>query len=116
MITAITADPLSIGSIGLSDYRSRPAAGERSILPDSTPPAPKNSGASDNGTFPQQQPQPEPPPLPQEERYGAASMFAAAVIAGAMPPAPTTIEEVIMRIGSIPLPPESEARLKDLIA
>lgn len=43
-------------------------------------------------------------------------MFAAAVIAGAMPPAPTTIEEVIMRIGSIPLPPESEARLKDMIA
>ena len=116
MITAITADPLSIGSIGLSDYRNRPTLGERSMLADSTPPAPKNSGASDNGTFPQPRQQDEAPPQPHEERYGAASMFAAAVIAGAMPPAPTTIEEVIMRIGTIPLPPESEARLKDLLA
>lgn len=117
MISAITADPLSTSSIGLSDYRNRPASGERSMLPDSTPPAPKNSSASDNGTFPRQPPaEQQPQPQPEGERYGAASMFAAAVIAGAMPPAPTTVEEVIMRIGSIPLPPESEARLKDLIA
>lgn len=117
MITAITADPLSTSSIGLSDYRSRFASGERSLLPESTPPAPKNSSASDNGTFPRQpQPDQPPQPQPQPDPYGAASMFAAAVIAGAMPPAPTSVEEVIMRIGSIPLPPESEARLKDLIA
>ena len=124
MITAITADPLSTSSIGLSSYRMKPLDGERSVLPDSTPPAPKNSSASDNGTFPRGDsaafPRQEPPaelaPQPDHERYGAASMFAAAVIAGAMPPAPTTIEEVIMRIGSIPLPPESEARLKDLLA
>lgn len=114
MITAITADPLSTGSVGLHSYRAKPISGERSMLPDSTPPAPKNSTASDQGSFPRQDPPTEPAPEP--ERYGAASMFAAAVIAGAMPPAPTTIEEVIMRIGSIPLPPESEARLKDMIA
>lgn len=114
MITAITADPLSSGSIGLSNYRARPVTGERSVLPDSTPPAPRNSSAGENGTFQRQDPPAE--PAPEAERYGAASMFAAAVIAGAMPPAPTTVEEVIMRIGSIPLPPESEARLKDLLA
>jgi hypothetical protein len=114
MITALTADPLSIGNVGLTNYRAKPAEGERSMLPDSTPPAPKSSSANDNGQFPRQETPPE--PMPEAERYGAASMFAAAVIAGAMPPAPTTIEEVIMRIGSIPLPPESEARLKDLMA
>jgi hypothetical protein len=114
MITAITADPLSTGSVGLSNYRTRPVEGERSVLPDSTPPAPKNSTSSDSGQFPRKDPPAEPAPEP--EHFGAASMFAAAVIAGKMPPVPTTIEELIMRIGSIPLPPESEARLRDLIA
>lgn len=114
MISAITADPLSTGSVGLSSYRTKPVNGERSVLPDSTPPAPKNSSSSDSGQFPRKDPPAEPAPEP--ERYGAASMFAAAVIAGKMPPVPTSMEELIMRIGSIPLPPESEARLKDLIA
>jgi hypothetical protein len=114
MITALTADPLSTGSVGLSSYRTKPVDGESSVLPDSTPPAPRNSSSSDNGQFPRKDPPAEPTPEP--ERYGAASMFAAAVIAGKMPPVPTTIEEVIMRIGSIPLPPETEARLKDLVA
>jgi len=114
MITAITADPLAIGSAGISNYRGRPVLGERSVLPGSALPAPKNSSAGDNGTFPHKDPPAQPDP--EQERYGAASMFAAAVIAGAMPPAPKTIEEVIMRIGLIPIPPEAEARLKDLLA
>ena len=116
MITANTADPLSIGSLGLSSFRLKPVSGERSLLPDSTPPAPKNPSASNHGAFPRQDPPAEPEPTPEPDHYGAASMFAAAVIAGALPPAPTTLEEVIMRIGTIPLPPESEARLKDLMA
>jgi hypothetical protein len=41
MITALTADPLSIGNVGLTNYRAKPAEGERSMLPDSTPPAPR---------------------------------------------------------------------------
>lgn len=114
MITATTADPGQLASSALASYRPRTTPGERSMLPESTPPVPQNPGAGDNGTFPQQQP-PAQPPL-EAERYGAASMFAAAVIAGKMPPVPTTIEELVMRIGSIPLPPESEARLKDLLA
>lgn len=114
MITATTADPLSIGSIGLTSYRARPMPGERSMLPDSAPPAPKNSTASDNGNFPRKDAPAEPAPEP--DHYGAASMFAAAVIAGAMPPVPVTMEDLLMRIGTIPIPPESEARLKDLLA
>ena len=115
MITAVTADPGFAASSALAGNRTRAEMCERSLLPLSAPPAPKNSGASDNGGFPQQKP-PAETPQPEGERYGAASMFAAAVIAGNMPPVPTTMEELIMRIGSIPLPPESEARLKDLIA
>ncbi|KQX39856.1 hypothetical protein ASD04_04180 [Devosia sp. Root436] len=115
MITAIAADPI-ISSSGLAGYRTRPNLGERSLLPDSPPPAPKNSGASDNGTFPQHDTPAEPLPKQDAESFGVASLFAAAVIAGKMPPVPTTMEELIMRIGSIPLPPESEARIKDLLA
>ena len=114
MITAVTADPVVIGSSAMASYRHRPNMGERGLLPDHTPPAPKNSSASDNGAFPRQD-QPA-TPAPEQQNSVAASMFAAAVIAGALPPVPTTMEELIMRIGAIPIPPESEARLKDLLA
>ena len=107
MITAVTADPIVSSSL-LAGYRNRPSIGERSLSPESPPPATKSSSAGDNGTFPQ--------PEPQPERPDAGSMFAAAVIAGALPPVPTTMEELILRIGAIPIPPESEARLKDLLA
>jgi hypothetical protein len=115
MITAVTADPIVSSSL-MAGYRNRPTIGERGLLPESPPPAPKNSSASDNGTFPRQDTQVEQEPQQESESLGAASLFAAAVIAGKMPPVPTTIEELIMRIGSIPLPPESEARIKDLLA
>ena len=113
MITAVAADPI-ISSSGLAGYRTRPTFGERSLLPDSPPPPPKNSSASDNGAFPRQESPVE--PQAEQDRADAGSMFAAAVIAGALPPVPTTMEELIKRIGSIPIPPESEARLKDLLA
>ncbi|HEV7345655.1 MAG TPA: hypothetical protein VGN60_08515 [Devosia sp.] len=114
MIISATADPILISSSVAANHRTRPPMSERSLLAESTPPASESSSASDHGNFPRR----EQPVERQAENanYTAASMFAAAVIAGAMPPAPTTIEEVIMRIGSIPLPPESEARLKDLLA
>lgn len=114
MISAITADPLSIGSIGITDYRARPTAGERAIMQDSTRPADKNATASEHGEFPNRD-KPASPVL-EPPSYDAASLFAAAVIAGTLPPAPTTMEELILRIGAIPIPPESEARLKDLLA
>ena len=117
MITAAVAtDPIAASSSASANYRARQQVpGERTLLPQSTPPVPSNTTASDNGSFPRPAPQ-IPQPAPEPERYGAASMFAAAVIAGNMPPVPTTMEELVMRIGSIPLPPEAEARLKDLIA
>lgn len=114
MITPLSADPLLIASSALSSYRSRADMGERSLLPASVPATMKTSSASDNGKFPRHEP--EQPKTPEPDQYGAASMFAAAVIAGQMPPVPTTMEELIMRIGTIPVPPESEARIRDLIA
>lgn len=116
MITPLSADPIPTGSSTLAGYRMRPDTSVRSVLPDSAPPPHKGPGPGSDGTFPRYDPPEVPAPPAEHERYGAASMFAAAVIAGNLPPAPTTIEEVIMRIGSIPLPPESEARLKDLLA
>lgn len=115
MITAVATDPIAVSNNASASYRARPAEGERPLLPQSTPPVPSSSTSSGNGAFPRPAPQ-TPAPQPEPERYGAASMFAAAVIAGNMPPVPTSMEELVMRIGSIPLPPEAEARLKDIIA
>lgn len=114
MITPIVAEPLSTGSIGLSDYRNRLASGERSLLPDSTPPAPKSSGPGEHGQFPNGDRKDA--PAPQEPNRDRTSMFVAAVIAGALSPKPQTMEELIKRIGASPIPVESEARLKDLLA
>lgn len=114
MITAVMADPILLSSAATANSRVRPVAGEHSLLADSAPPAQENPSSSEQGSFPRKEA--PPPPPPEQERYSAASMFAAAVIAGNLPPVPTTIEELVMRIGSIPIPPESQARLKDLLA
>jgi hypothetical protein len=114
MITAITPEPAVSGTYSTGDYRFRSAMGERTVLADSAPPASKNSNASGDGKFPegdrQAPPQPEPP------RRDSSSMFAAAVIAGALSPTPKTMEELMLRIGTSTIPEESEARLKDLLA
>lgn len=113
MISAITPEPAVSGVNNFSDYRYRPAMGERSVLPDSTRSAPKNSSASDNGRFPQGERQPPAQPdLPQKD---PSSIFVAAMIAGALSPTPKTMEELMLRIGTSPIPAESEARLKDLM-
>jgi hypothetical protein len=114
MITPIVAEPLSTGSIGLSDYRNRPASGERTLLPESAAQAPGSSGAGDRDAFPQEKrPPAQPPQAPETDRT---AMFAAAVIAGALSPTPQTMEQLIRRIGGSTIPVESEARLKDLLA
>lgn len=113
MITAIVADS-PIASVGITEYRSRLATGERSLLPDSTLPVSRTPTASEDGRFPAARR--EAAPQPPEPDIDRSSMFAAAVIAGALSPTPQSMEELIMRIGSSPIPVESEARLKDLLA
>lgn len=109
MVSAIAPDPVHAGNTNLADTRHRPVVSERSVLADSAPPAPKNPGAGDNGQFPgERHNQPD-------QRKDNSSMFAAAVIAGALPPTPQTMEELILRIGTSAIPEESEARLKDIL-
>lgn len=105
MITAIMPDAATSGTTNLPEHRFRAAMGERTMLPD---------GASMAGQFPQGERQT--PPQPALPRKDSSSMFAAAVIAGALSPTPKTMDELVRRIGSSPIPEESEARLKDMLA
>jgi len=114
MVTAISPEPPIYGGAHMPNYRTRPAMGERPMLNDSAPTVPKNVDAKNNGR-----------PHAQDEQQGEAadtptrdssSMFAAAVIAGALPPTPQTMEQLMLRIGISPIPEESQARLKDLLA
>ena len=120
MISAVMPESAISGTVYLSGYRYRPAMGERTMLPDSTPAAPKNSDASPNGLFPKNErevpPERETPAQPAPPRKDPSAMFAAAVIAGALSPTPKTMEELLQRIGTSTIPEESEARLKDLLA
>ena len=111
MVAAIAPDPISVSTQSLTDFRSRQVTGERSLLQDSTPTAPPSSD-SGGGRFSEQHEPPHAPTPPPSTPPGA--MFAAAVIAGALSPTPTSIEEVYARIGSAWIPPESELRLRDL--
>jgi hypothetical protein len=113
MITAIASDSPVAGP-AQTDFRSRLAQGERSLLPTSTPPATGSAGPGEDGQFATEQRETAvPPPVPSAER---GAVFAAAVISGALSPTPQSVEEVIKRIGSSTIPVESEARLKDLLA
>jgi hypothetical protein len=113
MISAIATDQPVAASSAI-EYRHRVLPGERSVLPDSTPPAPANSQARNNSSFDRDERRtPAQPEAPAQE---SASMFAAAVISGALPPVPQTMEQLIQRIGLSPIPEESQARLKDLLA
>ncbi len=105
MVARIASDPILVSTQSLTDLRSRQVTGERTLVQDSTPAAPKNADTGERFPDPeQQQAQPErhepaPPLLPP------GAMFAAAVIAGRLSPRPQTLEEVYVRIGSSWIPP-----------
>ncbi|MBE7732105.1 hypothetical protein [Devosia faecipullorum] len=113
MVTALAIEPVSSGTTHLQDYRHRPAMGERTLLPNGT--AQTQPGAQPRNEQRQHDRRQEASPSPPPSRSGS-SMFAAAVIAGALPPTPQSMDELIRRIGSSEIPPESEARLKDILA
>ena len=116
MISPVMPHAALSGTIAVTEIRQRQTAGERPILADSTPSAPKTPTASNGGQLPNfERPtnQEAKEPLPDRDRT---STFAAAVIAGALSPTPQTMEQLIIRIGASTIPEESQARLKDLIA
>lgn len=114
MASFMALDPVSPGTTNLTHYRYRPQAGERSLLSDSTKHAADtaNTGNRQKQTSEDEQTA----SAPQPPSRSGSSDFAAAVIAGALPPTPQSMNELIRRIGASEIPEESQARLKDLIA
>ncbi|WP_375451972.1 hypothetical protein [uncultured Devosia sp.] len=111
MVARIAPEPIVVSTQSLTDFRSRQVTGERSLLQDSTPTAPKNSNAG--GKFPPDQPATPERAEPAAPSLPPGAMFAAAVIAGSLSPRPQSIAEVYARIGSAWIPPESELQLRD---
>ncbi|ODT68191.1 MAG: hypothetical protein ABS75_21240 [Pelagibacterium sp. SCN 63-23] len=116
MVAILAIEPVSTGTTGFMDHRYRPAMGERTVLPDSTQKSPASARPGDRGReFPEDRHQDRAEP-PAEPARSSAANFAAAVIAGALPPTPASMEELIRRIGASEIPEESQARLRDLLA
>ena len=113
MVATLAVEPVSPGTTHQQDYRYRPAMGERTVLPDST--AKAQAGAQSRNEQRQNDRRQDAAAAPHPPRSGSA-MFAAAVIAGSMPPVPQSMDELIRRIGISEIPPESEARLRDILA
>jgi hypothetical protein len=109
MVAPIMIAPPSAGSVGHYDYRPRAVVGERTLMADSAAPSPQGSSVGDDA-------QERHPPMPLEPEHDRSAMFAAAVISGALSPTPQSLEQLYMRIGASPIPDESQARLKDLLA
>lgn len=115
MGTAIVSEPVSAAAYYVSGHRPFAKSGERTILADSTSGAPASGNVDAKPTFsPPTDEKAAEPAIEQTQDRG--SEFAAAVIAGAFPPTPKSFEEVIRRIGSVDIPEESQARLRDLLA
>ncbi|MEQ9636018.1 MAG: hypothetical protein RLW68_08030 [Devosia marina] len=116
MVANLTVEPVSPGSANLSEYRYRPAMGERTLLQDSTQKSPTSAKPGDReGKLPFERPEQKHEHPAEPERNRTAD-FAAAVIAGALPPTPQSMEELIRRIGTAEIPLEAQARLRDLLA
>ncbi|MFD2646575.1 hypothetical protein ACFSX5_02065 [Devosia albogilva] len=110
MVAAIAPAPVYAGNTSLTDMRHRPLRGERGTVPATTPPSDSEADLDQDAADSQQG-----QPHPDNSRSGPAN-FAAAVIAGALPPTAQSMDELIRRIGASEIPPESEARLKDILA
>lgn len=116
MVANLAIEPVSAGTAGFMEHRHRPAMGERTILPDSTHRSPANARPGERQPSPDQRQsrsRSEPPAPPARS---SSANFAAAVIAGALPPTPKSMGELIRRIGASEIPEESQARLRDLLA
>lgn len=111
MISAVMAEQ-PIAASSLIELRTRPVAGERSILPDSAPPTPETPKTNEDAQF--YSGERKPPAQPEPPAKTSSSSFAAAVLSGALAPSPQTMTQLLRRIGISPIPEESQARLKDL--
>ncbi len=113
MVLTLAVEPVSSGTTHFQDYRNRPTMGERTILPNSTTQPQPDQKPRNEARQHDRREQATPAPKPASN---GSTIFAAAVIAGALPPVPQSMDELIRRIGISEIPPESEARLRDIIA
>lgn len=113
MAASFAVEPISSGAAHFQDHRHRPAMGERTLLPDST--AKTQGKARPRNEQRQNEGRRDTASAPTPERNGS-STFDTALIAGALPSAPKSVDDLIRQIASNELSPESEARLKDILA
>ncbi len=105
MSARIAPEPVSAALTAGTEYRPRAGVGE---LPDATGPSGKSADLpAFESRFADILPPMPPPPDPP------GTMFAAAVMAGALSPRPQSPEEVFLRLGSAWQPPRSEYHLAD---
>ena len=107
MLTAILPDrPVSAAS--QADLSRAPTV--RVVAPIS-PPTAVDAAQTQLG---ERQPDPEHSAPPPTEPGRSGTIFAAAVLSGALLPRPATLSQLYARIGASPIPEESELRLRDL--
>ncbi|SMQ66527.1 hypothetical protein SAMN06295905_1510 [Devosia lucknowensis] len=115
MVLSLAVEPVTSGATHMSEFRYRPAMGERTVLPDGPQKSPAGARPGDRDRLPFE-PKADKQEQPAETERDRSADFAAAVIAGALSPTPQTMGELLRRIGSAEIPEESQARLKDLLA
>jgi hypothetical protein len=124
MSARIALEPIAVAPIAVGEYHPRPNTAVRppavdNIAPQQLDRKPINDQVaaqrtSTGGTETTVPVAPVADPVPQEPVLPPGAMFAAAVVAGALPPYPESPEELLLRVGGQAWsPPDSELRLRD---
>jgi hypothetical protein len=111
MSARIALEPVNTAIATAADYRSRASVADQRVEPIASS-ANAGSAAIANEEAPGMRFDDELPPLPAPPDPPG-TMFAAAVMAGALSPKPETPEEIFLRLGGAWSPPDSELHLKD---
>jgi hypothetical protein len=103
----VALEPISVKT-GISDHRPRGGPELQTPAPSK---APTDHTSAEIAVAAPAAPAAEPPPLPAPSEPG--TNFVIAVLAGALAPRPTSMQEVSLRTGTGWLPPDSDYRLTD---
>jgi hypothetical protein len=108
MSARIAPEPANAALLSVADYRQRASTAAFASTPGTSPSEaalPNETPAANPDFLP---PLPAPPAPP-------GTMFAAAVMAGALSPKPETPQEIFLRLGREWSPPDSPLRLADRV-
>jgi hypothetical protein len=111
MSARIAPEPVNTAISTTADFRPRSALGDQQTIPRSVS-GNETLAASQYGQTQESRHGDVLPPLPAPPDPPG-TMFAAAVMAGALPPKPETPEELFLRLGGSWSPPDSDLRLAD---